>query len=368
MLKNITPGLIYRNPIPHVKSIHAYFPSVAVNKNGGMLATLVLGEAFEAVNLHTHIARSADNGETWRLEGPVYPGTKDRITSDFARLTFFPDGELVVLMARSDRTGHPDDGLTNPETLGFVPTEFLTFRSADSGRSWDEPVVIDSPLGNTPLELCAPITPLKDGRCIIPTSPWKKWDGENPYGSRMVALVSYDLGKTWPEYMDVMVDPKQEHQFWESKIIELPDGRLCAVAWIYNSVDAKDLPNHFALSGDGGKSWTEPQSTGLQGQTLTPYVLDDGRILSIYRRMDRPGLWANVSRLKGSRWVNEDSEPLWGHQVNGLTGKSVNMVHNFSVLKFGAPCITSLSDGTIFTAFWCYEDCVSNIRWFKFNV
>ncbi|GAG12127.1 unnamed protein product, partial [marine sediment metagenome] len=90
--------------------------------------------------------------------------------------------------------------------------------------------------------------------------------------------------------------------------------------------------------------------------------------LSVYRRMDRPGLWANISRLKGSRWVNEDSEPLWGHRVNGLTGKSSSMVHNFSVLKFGAPCITSLPDGTIFVAFWCYEDCVSNIRWFKFNI
>ena len=48
MLYNLKTGLIYRNPIPHVKSIHAYFPSVAVNKYGGMLATLVLGEAFEA--------------------------------------------------------------------------------------------------------------------------------------------------------------------------------------------------------------------------------------------------------------------------------------------------------------------------------
>ncbi|HDY88312.1 MAG TPA: hypothetical protein ENH82_09410, partial [bacterium] len=65
MLKNLKTGLIYRNPVPHIKSSHAYFPSVTVMANGEMLATFVLGEAFESVNLHTHIARSKDNGETW---------------------------------------------------------------------------------------------------------------------------------------------------------------------------------------------------------------------------------------------------------------------------------------------------------------
>ena len=44
------------------------------------------------------------------------------------------------------------------------------------------------------------------------------------------------------------------------------------------------------------------------------------------------------------------------------------MAHNFNALKFGAPCITRLADGTVFVAFWCYENCISVIRWFKFNV
>ena len=43
-------GLIYRNPKPHVRSVHAYFPSVVPVANGELLATLVLGDAFEASN------------------------------------------------------------------------------------------------------------------------------------------------------------------------------------------------------------------------------------------------------------------------------------------------------------------------------
>ncbi len=66
LIENLRTGLIYRNPAPHVRSVHAYFPSVAVLPDGEMLATAVLGEAFEAVNLHTHLFRSVDQGETWR--------------------------------------------------------------------------------------------------------------------------------------------------------------------------------------------------------------------------------------------------------------------------------------------------------------
>jgi hypothetical protein len=84
--------------------------------------------------------------------------------------------------------------------------------------------------------------------------------------------------------------------------------------------------------------------------------------------MDKPGLWAHLLHLEGEKWVNDTEQPLWGHQAAGLTGTSQNMVQNFNVLRFGAPCITRLADGTIYTAFWCYEDCVSNIRWFKFRV
>jgi hypothetical protein len=88
----------------------------------------------------------------------------------------------------------------------------------------------------------------------------------------------------------------------------------------------------------------------------------------VYRRIDQPGLWANLSRLEGDEWMNESSTPLWGTGASGLTGSSESMVENFQVLRFGAPCITALPDGTLFVAFWGYEDCVSNIRWFKLRI
>jgi len=361
-------GLIYRNPIPHVHSVHAYHPSVARLANGELLATFILGEAFEAPNCHTNVARSTDDGATWQLQGPIYRGTTDRLTSDACRITAMPDGEIVAFMIRADRTQHPHEGLTSHKTLGFVPTELMLLRSADYGRTWSEPKAFTPPLVGPSFELCAPILPLRDGRWLLPTSTWRGWDGDCPNGMRMLAFISHDRGQTWPEFVDVMRDPQQHIIYWETKIVVLADGRLLTVAWAYDEAAGKDLPNQYVLSKDGGRTWSEPRSTGLLGQTPTPYALPDGRILTVYRRMDRTGLWANVSHLAGDEWINDTAEPLWGADVSGLTRTSANMAQNFNVLRFGAPCITALPDGSYFVAFWCYEDCISVIRWFKISI
>jgi hypothetical protein len=328
----------------------------------------VLGEAFEAPNLHSHLARSTDGGQTWQLQGELYPGTCDRLTSDACRLTAAGGDEVVAFMVRHDRTAHPHEGLTNPVTLGFVPTELLLLRSHDRGRTWTGPAPLPAPLVGPSFELCSPITPLRDGRWLLPTSTWRGWDGECPNGMKMIALISPDRGGTWPRYVDVLRDPQDRVVYWESKIVELRDGRLLGAAWAYDEKAAADQPNQYALSRDGGQTWSAPASTGLQGQTLTPLALQDGRVLCVYRRIDRPGLWANVSHLDGERWVNDAAAPLWGADVGGLTGSSTSMAQNFHVLRFGAPSLARLPDGTVFVAFWCYEECVSVVRWFRVEV
>lgn len=360
----ISSGIIYRNPIPHVYSKHAYFPSVLQLEGGEMVASFGIGQAFEAPDLHTHIARSTDQGETWTLEGRLYPGTPDRITSDACRLSHGENGEIVAFVIRHDRK-RIDEGLANPENLGFVEVELLLFRSRDAGRTWSAPETIEPPLTGPSFEMTSPIVPLRDGRWLLPTSTWRGWDGYCPNGMRMVAFASADQGKSWPSYLDVMADENGSVIYWESKIVELNDGRLLAAAWAYDERESKDLPNRYAVSQNAEEPFSEPRSTGLLGQTLNMMQLDDGSILTVYRRIDNPGLWANVSRLDGIEWVNEGQFPLWGQRMSGLTSQNENMTDNFAVLKFGAPSLCRLADGTIYVSFWAVEDGVSNIRWLK---
>ncbi|HAH45627.1 MAG TPA: hypothetical protein DCM07_12375, partial [Planctomycetaceae bacterium] len=134
-LKQLETGILFKNAKPHVKSVHAYFPSVAALPDGSLLAMYMLGEAFEAVDLKLHLSRSFDQGLTWEYQGPINTSVTGRQTSTFGRLTATESGELIANLVRFDRTDFPDEGLCNPQTLGMVPSELLLIRSLDLGRT-----------------------------------------------------------------------------------------------------------------------------------------------------------------------------------------------------------------------------------------
>ena len=58
MIHDLTTGTVFRNPKAHLRSVHAYFPSVVLLASGELLAAYVLGEAFEAVNDHVALSVS----------------------------------------------------------------------------------------------------------------------------------------------------------------------------------------------------------------------------------------------------------------------------------------------------------------------
>lgn len=247
----LNTGIIYRNPIPHVKSEHAYFPSVVQLPDGDMVATMALGQAFESADQHVYVSHSTDNGETWAMTGAVYKGSPDMPTSEYCRITAVGGDAIAAFLIKYNRS-RTDCGLGNEANMGFVETDLAVIRSEDKGRTWSNPKSIDPPLIGPSFEMCCSIIILKDGRWIIPTSTWRGWDGYCPNGMKAVALVSYDKGHTWPEYVDVMTDVENGIIFWESRVLELPDKRLLAVAWTYDENHACDLPNHYALSDASG--------------------------------------------------------------------------------------------------------------------
>ena len=237
---NIRTGLIYRNPKTHVFSKQAYFPSVAVMGNGEMLASFAIGEAFEAANSDSYIVRSKDMGETWSEPERFLMKDKNTLVSNYARIAAMPDGSVIANVVRCHRESYPEEGLANPENIGFVPTDLLIVRSKDFGTTWEKPEMVAPHLVGPSFEMCSPVIPLSDGRLLWPTSTWRGWDGYCPNGMKMVALVSHDKGKTWPEFLDVMNRSAEKIIFWEGKIIELSDGLLVAVAWAYDEGQGKD--------------------------------------------------------------------------------------------------------------------------------
>lgn len=361
----LSTGILFRNPKAHLRSEHAYFPSVVHLGGHEMLAVFVVGSAFEAVDCHTVVARSQDDGKTWTREGTLQPGAPLPAMSDTFRIAKIGN-EIVAFGARHIRED-PDEGLTNPRNMGFVPTELALYRSNDKGRTWIGPEIVEPPLTGPSFEICSPIVPLSDGRWFAPTSTWTGWNGECPNGMKAIALISHDRGRTWPEYADIMDGTAEDVIYWEQGVTPLPGNRVVSAAWTYDRRNNIDRDISCAVSTDNGRSFGRPRSTGLKGQTVRTLAVGDDALLVIYRRTDEKGLWAAVASVKDDRWTTLVQMPVWQGASAGSKDRN-SMVEEFHHLKFGAPSVVPMPDGTVYVAFWCVEDCISNIRWFRLKV
>lgn len=365
MIECVATGLVYRNPAPHLRAAHAWHPSIACLGGDELVVAFDLGQGAESLDYRTYVSRSTDCGDHWSAPARIFEDTVARPATHSVRIAAVGDGKLIGVGGRFYRD-NPELGLINRDNLGYVEMDVILLRSADGGRTWQGPVTIAPPLVGPAFETCHAVVELADGRWLLPASTWRGWNGEAPNGMKAVALVSHDQGASWPEYLDVMDRYDEGILSWEQSLKQLPDGRLLAVAWAYNERTGRSEPTPYSVCEDG-RSFSPPRPTGLSGETAKIHPLPDGRVLCLYRRTDRPGLWANLSRLDGGDWVNLAETPLWQGSASTMEGRGAGG-DELSALKFGFPSMTALPDGDVFAVFWCCEGCVHNIRWFRIRI
>lgn len=361
-------GLVYRNPAPNVWSRHAFFPSVVQHPSGELLVSFDMGSAMENRDVRTYLCRSTDNGTSWSEPALLYePRQLSSPTSTLGRISALSDGTLIALQILCDRS-RTEFGLANPKTEGYVETRFVHLRSEDRGHTWSQPAHVELPVSWNAFEICSPIHAVSDSRWLLPASTWRNWDGECPFGMKAVVFVSDDAGSTWPRCTDVMNGWNRQVTSWEQKHARLADGRWIAVCWAYDYSANVSLPNRYTFTSDLGGSYGPALEAPLAGETCTPIGLPDNHILCIYRRVDVRGLWAHIARIDGTAWIPLKDEPLWGTAKASYAAHSTSKVEEMATLRFGYPQVTRLADGSLFVVFWCVEDCVSNIRWFRLRV
>lgn len=364
MIQCENTGLVYANPQPHLKAVHAWHPSLALLDDGELLCAFDLGEAAESLDYCTYVARSSDGGVTWQPPQQLFQDNLTRKTTHTMRIAALRDGSLVGFGARFYRDD-PTEGLTNRATLGFVPMDLILLRGDKSGHHWTGPTTITPPLDGPAFEICHNILELSDGRWLAPTQTWPAWDGRSPHGWKAIALVSNDRGQTWTDYLTVFAAPNEHTIHFEQSVVQLADGRLLAVSWAYDSQTRSTLPIPYALSSDG-QSFAPSASTGLRGQTAKLVALHDGQVLCVYRRDDKPGLWAQLARMDGNLWVNLGELELWTGALSGR--ESRNTSDELSSLKFGFPSLLELPNGIIKVVFWCLENGSHVVRWFDLRI
>jgi len=354
-METLGTGIVYSNPKPHVWSRHAYFPSLVDLGGGELICSFVRAQAFEAEDARLHLSRSRDGGQTWEHEGRMFserPAPEHYFEA--GRMARLADGSLLLMVCLADKHRH-EEGLSNPDTLGFVETTLVSHRSTDGGKTWGEASAVTPPLVGPEFEICCPPVPLVDGRVLYPCSTWKAWDGSNPTGMKAIAFVSKDNGATWPEHVVTLDGVAQQVIHWESKVVEMAPGKLVAVSSAFDEAAGESLRNHFALSTDGGASFTAPAATDLLGETPALLPLSSDEAICVYRRTDIRGLYAARVSLAAGKWTTLEQVECYG--TNTLYGTdSKNQSEKFAVLRFGAPCVTRLDRSTALIAFWAVEE------------
>lgn len=205
----------------------------------------------------------------------------------------------------------------------------LWCRSSDHGKTWSRPVtLVDSPGDDRHPVLVE----LDDGTLVVVFFVIDNWYGYDkpPPGrhknSRVASVRSTDAGKTWsrPVYMP---SPFDYYDRMCGKPIVLPDGGIL-------------------LSTYGKETWTGPEQLG------------------IYRSDDKGRSWQFVSRLKGTTGALDEpaitrtttGEIVMIARPNGEIAFSKDSGRHWtqpvnSGLKMVAPCLLTLSDGTIVCLF-----------------
>lgn len=333
--------------------------------NGDLLAGFDLGEAVESLDYRTYLARSSDEGKTWSSPEPLFDDPSERRATHSVRLSCVSGDELLAFGGRYFRDD-PTVGLVNRENLGYVPMELILLRSSDQGVTWTAPRVVVPPLVGPAFETCHRIIELDDGRWLAPTSTWRAWSGDAPHGMQAIALVSRDRGVTWPEYLSVIDQSAQSVISWEQGLTQLSGGRLLAIVWSFDEKAGKSLPNRYAISLDG-RTFSPPRENGMQGETAKLLTLSDGRVLCLYRRLDRPGLWGSVVHVEGNAWKQVAEAPLWQGPRTGIVGAGP-AAEELSNLKLGFPSSVQLPNGDVYVVFWCVESCLHIIRWVRLRI
>lgn len=366
-MRIVKKGIVWDNPKPYLETRHSMHPTFINVGNNEFVCAHDIGSAPEAMDYQTWLSRSTDGGNLWTLEGPINREIVDRQTTSMVRISKTLSG-LVGLGARIYRDD-PSTGILNRENLGYAPMDLILLRSGDNGKSWSLPETIEPPLVGPAFEVSHKIVELSNGNWIAPMATWRGWDGALPNGEKSVVLISDDQGKSFPDYGVCFDGTKEGVIHWEQSVVELDNGVLLSVAWVYHPESGKHLPNRFTYSVDGGKTFADSQEIGIDGQTCKICKLRNGRLLLVYRRNDSPGLWSQLAFWDGERMILEERLPLWGTQLStsGMTGTSVNS-DELSALKFGYPQSEQLEDGTVFLVFWAFEDWNCKIHYIKLEM
>ena len=366
MLKIIDQGIISHQP-----ERGAYMPVITPLPDGTFIACQHVGASLGSADNHIEVLRSIDQGRTWSTEGHIPgPGApEDGWTYRGPHIYVVPDGRLVMT---STRFQADEDSLFDPETEALQRPEMLLFWSRDQGRTWSPPQVVpvDLPPERYTWNGAGSLIQLAPDRWMYPLETWKPEGYEGPPDQKAAAVFSADQGASWGEFTIVADDPTGQILWWDQMCSLLPDGRIYTLIWTHKYGTSEDLNNHWVISADQGRTWSDPEPTNLRGQVCTPIPLPDGRVAAIYNFRHEPqGIHVALTEDL-STFDLENQVVVFDAGAEATLGdpESDNFLAEHMLIAFGKPVGVVLPDGDLMTCFWCTTEGVTHTRWVLLRV
>ena len=355
-MKLLKTSIIYENPLPILKSIQSFFPSLCELDNGEILASHQLGEAFEAVNCTSFISRSETGGASFSAPMQMFDKKNEKpVRSDGCKITKLDDGRIVAIgyqFIRKDETLP----LGNPETGGLLDDEVFYSISKDNGYTWSKRRIIRCIWGQH-VEASAPITVLKDGSWATPITGFKNWEGRSSIPCNGRLLRSYDEGKKWNDGVVCMNFNNSDITCFEQRMCQLENGNIVVIGWNENVSTGELLNNHYTISTDNGKTFSEPIDTGIKGQASSILHIGGNKILafhSLRRDCKKPGILCCLVDLSYGTWNILEQKLIWSPNMPIVKDSSMAAVFGF--LKFGQPSGILLKNGKVLMTHWACEN------------
>lgn len=354
----ITQGTVFGCPHCYASHPHAAIASdgdVVVVFNQTRRSRFIFHPPHDP-EYRNYITRSSDRGEHWSAPQVVpdyrYSGT------ECAGLTALADGRMLLnqWQNRWYPLGLAKAGV--PEPVSF-PEEFVTeliasaeletgerisgapedhapwarghgtsfvHLSNDGGRSFAHTEAIDTGPFHGGYGLRGAVE-MPDGSLLLPLN-------DIPEFRTIFTVASRDGGRSWcgPH----LVARLDGHLFTEPALIQTASGDLLCMMR-----DDTTRIMHACRSSDGGRGWSAPEPTGIDGYPPHLLALRDGRILCTYGvRKPEYSIRAVMSDDEGQSWCTAGPIMIRRHLANG---------------DLGYPATVALTGDEFLTVYYCQD-------------